>query len=355
VAATRAKRRLFVSGAYWYGLPEPRSTPAEPSALFELVEGHEVTVNAGHAEVGTRPDILRAPDATAAPDPLFEGGWQAGLRMAMNDPEEIDRIAAAGGVTDEYRRLASDWDRRLFELEDLDALEPSAQTSSVSVTGLVTYAQCPKRFYWSDVDRLPRRRNEAATRGSELHRRIELHQRGQIPFEDLEPDLYDTVESDGGEPGGYVAYEDSRFAAEKARFVEAPFVARLDNGYTVKGRIDAIYADESHWEVVDFKSGRPSEDPSRMVQLEAYAVAVNEVDFGAPKPDSVDVTFAYFGGGLREVTAHADPAWVDEARAHIIALTDAIDAGEFAESPGQWCHNCDFLQFCGPGQAEVSD
>jgi DNA helicase-2/ATP-dependent DNA helicase PcrA len=355
VATTRAKRRLFVSGAYWYGLPEPRSTPAEPSALFELVEGHEVTVNAGHAEVGTRPDILRAPDATAAPDPLFEGGWQAGLRMAMNDPEEIDRIAAAGGVTDEYRRLASDWDRRLFELEDLDALEPPDQTSSVSVTGLVTYAQCPKRFYWSDVDRLPRRRNEAATRGSELHRRIELHQRGQIPFEDLEPDLYDTVESDGGEPGGYVAYEDSRFAAEKARFVEAPFVARLDNGYTVKGRIDAIYADESHWEVVDFKSGRPSEDPSRMVQLEAYAVAVNEVDFGAPKPDSVDVTFAYFGGGLREVTAHADPAWVDEARAHIIALTDAIDAGEFAESPGQWCHNCDFLQFCGPGQAEVSD
>ncbi|HEX6300822.1 MAG TPA: ATP-dependent DNA helicase [Acidimicrobiia bacterium] len=356
VAATRAKRRLFVSGAYWYGLPEPRSTPASPSALFELVEDHEVSVNAGHAEVGPRPDILRAPDTSAAPDPLFAAGWQAGLRMAMNDPDEIDRLAAAADVNDEYRRLASEWEQRLFELEDFDALAPPDQTSSVSVTGLVTYAQCPKRYYWSDVDPLPRRRNEAATRGSELHRRIELHQRGQIPFEDLEPDLYDAVdEPDGGEPGGYVAYGDSRFAAEKARFVEAPFGVRLDNGYTVRGRIDAIYADDSHWEVVDFKSGKPKEDPSRMVQLEAYAVAVNEVDFGAPKPESVDVTFAYFGGGLQEVTAHADPAWVDGARSHIITLTDAIHAGEFGESPGEWCHNCDFLQFCGPGQAEVTD
>jgi DNA helicase-2/ATP-dependent DNA helicase PcrA len=359
VAATRAKRRLFVSGAYWYGLPEPRTTPAEPSELFELVEAHAASVSAGHAALGPRPDILRAPDTTFAPDPLFEGGWQAGLRMAISDPQKIERLAADAGVDDEFRRLTSMWDQRLFDLEDMGSIVAPDQPPSVSVTGLVTYAQCPKRYYWSDVDPLPRRRNEAATRGSELHRRIELHQRGQVPFEDLEPDLYDVVDEPvggepGGEPSGYLAYEESRFSAERARFVEAPFVVRLDNGYTIRGRIDAIYASDAHWEVVDFKSGKPRDDPSRMVQLEAYAVAVSEVEFGAVKPESVDVTFAYLGGGLEEVSAQADAAWVDDAKAHIIELTNAIDDGEFTESPGEWCHHCDFLQFCGPGQTEVS-
>ena len=356
VAATRAKRRLFVTGAYWYGLPEPRSTPAKPSELFHLVEGHDASISAGHVEVGPRPEILRAPDATAAPDPLFDAGWQAGLRMAMNDPDEIDHLAAEKGVADEYLRLTSEWEERLFALEDVSSIAAPDQSPSVSVTGLVTYAQCPKRYYWSDIDPLPRRRNDAATRGSELHRRIELHQRGQIPFDDLEPDLYDAVDMpETGDFGGYTAYRDSRFATEQARFVEAPFGVRLENGYTVRGRIDAIYGSETHWEVVDFKSGKPKDDPSRMTQLEAYAIAVNEVEFGAPKPESLDVTFAYFGGGLQEMTAHADAEWVGTAREHIIALTDAIDAGEFGESPGDWCHNCDFLQFCAPGQAEVEE
>jgi RecB family exonuclease len=167
--------------------------------------------------------------------------------------------------------------------------------------------------------------------------------------------LYDAVdEPDGGEPVGYLAYQESRFATERARFVEAPFGVCLENGYTIRGRIDAIYGNDTHWEVVDFKSGKPKDDPSRMVQLEAYAIAVNDVEFGGPKPESVDVTFAYFGGGLQEVTAHADAAWVDRARAHVVQLTDAIEAKEFGEAPGEWCRNCDFLQFCGPGQAEVS-
>jgi len=356
VAATRAKRRLFVSGAYWYGLPEPRQTPAKPSELFELVDSHEESVSAGRAELGPRPEILRTADDGQEPDPLFAEGWQSALRMAIDEPDQIDRLAADGGVADEYQRLNAEWDQRLFELEGAIGITPENPAPTVSVTSLVTYAQCPKRYYWSDIDPLPRRRNEAATRGSQIHRRIELHQRGQVPFEDLEPGLYDAVdEPEPGDTGGYRAYESSRFAADRARFVEAPFGIQVSNGYRIRGRIDAIYADEGHWEVVDFKSGRHKDDPSRIVQLEAYAVAVDEVDFGIPKPDTLDVTFAYFGGGLHEVSEHADAEWVERARAHLDELTGAIAADEFDESPGPWCHNCDFLQFCEPGQREVSE
>lgn len=357
VATTRAKKRLFVSGAYWYGLPEPRVTPAKPSELFELVEGHEKSVNAGHAEEGPRPQLLRTPEGTPEPDPLFPGGWQAGLRMAIDDPEQTRRLATESGVEEEYERLTAEWEERLFQLDTIEEIDTASGGSrAVSVTGLVTYAQCPKRYYWSDVDPLPRRRSHAATIGTEIHRRIELHQRGQVPFEDLEPDLYDAVDTpEAGDTGGFRAYEDSRLASERALFVEVPFSVETANGYTVRGRIDAIYEDDGHWEVVDFKSGRRKDDPSRMVQLEAYAVAVDEVDFGAPKPDTVDVTFAYLGGGLEEVTTRADSDWIQRAREHLNELSGSIEAGRFEPSPGEWCHNCDFLQFCEPGQREVSE
>ncbi|NIR38959.1 MAG: ATP-binding domain-containing protein, partial [Actinobacteria bacterium] len=36
VASTRAKEELHVTGAHWYGHPDPTRAPVEPSALFEL-------------------------------------------------------------------------------------------------------------------------------------------------------------------------------------------------------------------------------------------------------------------------------------------------------------------------------
>lgn len=355
VAATRAKRRLFVSGAYWYGLPDPRVTPARPSPLFEIVESHPHSLDGGHAEVGPRPEILRALEVTTDPDPLFAGGWQAALRMAIEEPEKLDELAAEHHVSDEYHRIAAEWDERLFVLDDLTPADNGDKQPTVSVTGLVTYAQCPKRYYWSEVDPLPRRRNLAATKGNEIHRRIELHQRGHVPFDELEPGLYDAVDEPGeGETGGYQAYESSRFASQSAAFIEAPFGVQLENGFTIRGRIDAIYVEGGRWEVVDFKSGRRRDDPSRMVQLEAYAVAVSDVGFAETKPETIEVTFAYLGGGLDEMTTPADDTWVESARAHLTELTESIRDGRFDEAPGEWCHSCDFLQFCEPGQSEVA-
>src|SRR5690606_41907334 len=47
VAVTRARRRLYVSGAHWYGSPAPTQKPAEPSALFELVSSTDGVTDLG--------------------------------------------------------------------------------------------------------------------------------------------------------------------------------------------------------------------------------------------------------------------------------------------------------------------
>ena len=353
VAATRARSTLIVTGAYWYGTPETNVNPKKPSELFHLVEQHPVTRNEGHAEETPRPPLLRRDTWGAAPDPLFETGWDGALRAALAIDTAMRARASDLALEEEFETRVEGLHQTLFELSRLEVLDPApVDARSVSVTGLVTYAQCPQRFFWSEVDRLPRRRNPAAVAGTELHRRIELHQRGQVPFEQFEHDLYDAVDEVAG-AGGFKAFIESRYGTDKPDLVEAPFVVTLDNGFQVRGRIDAVYRSQGNWEIVDFKSGRPSDEPSRMVQLQAYAVAATNADFGVSPPEEIVVTFAYLGGGLTVHTEKADQPWRQRAEMELVRLTDAIDDGRYQATPGDWCHHCDFLRFCGPGKQEV--
>ena len=105
------------------------------------------------------------------------------------------------------------------------------------------------------------------------------------------------------------------------------------------------------------KSGRPSDDPSRIVQLQAYAVAVDAVEFGPPKPEEMKVTFAYLGDVARDEvtrlgtakdieyssfsgTAPAAPPgdqgfWVASAEgAGTQTVTWDVAAGEWSAEPG---------------------
>ncbi len=219
------------------------------------------------------------------------------------------------------------------------------------MTGLVTYAGCPKRFYWSEVDRLPRRHSPAARRGVEVHRRIELHNRGAVPLEEAGEDLYDLDpvgdRGSGGDPFG--AFRRSRFAETSPLLVETPFDLAIGQG-RVRGRIDAVYPlPPDAWEVVDFKSGVPFESPAARVQLEAYAVAITEVGL-SDVPDRLRVTFAYLGDGLTEISEDVDAQWLDEARGHLEELMEAISAERFQPTPSPACQRCDFLRFCPAGR-----
>lgn len=347
VAVTRARRLLFVTGAYWYGYPITNKMAAEPSEFWN-------EVNAITGDVPELPPVSDAPElirneSGPSPDPHFVEGWDGALRSALAEPTWAEETAQALGVRAEHEAAVAAMEQRLFSLAEVPARLETPSPSPVSVTGLVTYAQCPRRFFWSEVDPLPRRSNPAATRGTEVHRRIELHQRGIVPLDPEPETVYDGADAEHAAPNAYQAYLASRFASTPATLVEQPFNLEV-GARRVRGRIDAIYVDGGLWEVVDFKSGLPSEDPSRIVQLQAYAVAVDRVDFGIKPPTDLTVTFAYLGGGGSEVTHRADRAWIEQASTRLDALVDGIEAEMFEATPGDWCRSCDFARFCGPGR-----
>lgn len=355
VAATRARRHLYFSGSHWYGVPAPTQKAAAPSPLFELVAGLEFTVDLGRDQLGERPEFLRASDRDPAPDPLFEGGWARALREALADPDTVASRAATLGLEAPVTALTEDFNRILRELES--APPPGVAAPAVtSVTGLVTYAACPRRYYWSEVDRLPRRPSPAARRGVEVHRRIELHALGGLPEFELDPDAYDAVDpaaGSGREPPSdpYRAYLESPYARVQPLRVETPFQFSTPSGVAVRGRIDAIYPWEGDGcEIVDFKSGRRRPEAWLEVQLQAYAVALDRVDFGLVPGGRRAVTFAYLGDGPDAVRTEVDAAWMERATTTVDSLAAGIARHEFAPRPSPLCHGCEFARFCPEGR-----
>ena len=361
VAATRAKQRLFVSGAWWYGHPEPKAKPSRPSELWNVVASQPCTrVESEPRDEPMPPLLLRFEPDPPAPDPLFPSGWDAALREELATPGWALQAAEARGLGDGFATHTAAVQQMLF---DLPAMSPAANDAlvSTSVTGLVTYAHCPQRFFWSEVERLPRRPNPAARAGTRIHRQIELHQRGQIPLDDFGPDLYDgdgyTVRGEDTPTaevaGPFQMFSESRFARSRARMIETPFEMVL-SGVRLRGRIDAVFEPEpGHWEIVDFKSGRPRSEPSGHVQLEAYAIAAETGALGPP-PDRMTVTFAFLGGGLNERSEAVDVAWLESARSRLAGLARGITDGSYEPQPGDGCYGCDFLRFCPTGRAHVA-
>lgn len=357
VGVTRAKARLFVSGASWYGMAEVNSKPSVPSELWDMLAKHRaVRVDSSPPKRPTPPPtLLRFELEAPAPDPLFENGWEASVRAEIDRPGTAAELATARGE-DRFETKRTHFEQMLFNLPaPLDGAGNDIPTTSV--TGLVTFASCPLRYHWSEVDRLPRIQNPAARRGSLVHRAIELHNRGQIPLDDFDTGETDPFETEAGAGApSWATFQASRFAERRPLMIEEGFQMRFE-GVDVRGRIDAIYGDEN-WEVVDFKTGSASRDPAvreaSLVQLQAYAIASIDGHLGREVPGKVDVTFAYLGSPASEVTYRADDAWMRSARHRLSAIVAGIDKGEKSPTPSSACRGCDFLHFCETGQEFLS-
>ena len=348
VAVTRARRRLIITGSY---RTPGRKRSRVPSPLFtmaaDLATSNIVTDDPGPIE---EPQWR---EEAPAPDPLFgPSGWKAALRTATEDRSWLSAYPEHAPAT--HAEAA----QMRLDIESLP--EPTHRerrvTKATSVTGLVTLARCPLQFRWAFVDRLPTRPSPALRRGVEFHRRVELHNLGAIPFDDLEDLSYDVPgEGEGRETTGPKAFDvflASRFSGARARFAEVPIDLRLGD-VRVRGRIDAVYEPEpGSWEIVDYKSGRPSDDPALDVQLQTYAIAAADGAVAAPVPDRLTVTFAFFGGGnFAEHSVTVDDEWLASARLRVEALTDRFAQEEYEPTPSKACRRCDFASFCEAGSA----
>lgn len=323
VACTRAQRHLVCSAGHWY---RDALEPQGPSPFYDFVRSqhdivserfsHEPSQNAPHvvAMQRHRDRALAEADYVAPPTP-----------------------------PDLYAQL---------RLEGLTPTAPARQApTGLSVTSVVTYARCPKQFYWSVVRPLPRRAYGAARVGTEVHRWIEERAGRQLAL--IEPDLDRVVSI---EPGVVARLKSSFLQSVWAGLdpvrVEAPF-SLVRGHHLIRGRVDAVYERDGRLELVDFKTGRGASpgDPSAFVQLDIYGLAA--VDAWRADPERIRTTYCYLrtdGPPLIESVDWA-AATLDKVRSNLGASLDAMAAARFEPTPGAWCERCDFQPFCPVGKS----
>ena len=301
VALTRSERVLLVSG-HWWG--ETGEKPRGPSDFLDEV--HAV-LSEGDRPPGMIDEWAQAPAEDEA-NPLIAdvrtARWPidplAARRQAVADGATLVLAALAdlsappasddSGVEEESEEESGEEDPEGWSA-DVDVLlaereaarsrrELVALPDQLTVSQLVELADDPDALARRLRRPLPFPPNPLARRGTAFHSWLEQRFKSNRLFDldELPGAADDSVgqETDGDLARLRSAFLSSQWADRVPADVEVPFETEVD-GVSVRGRMDAVYADsDGGWTVVDWKTGAvPDEEklPALSVQLAAYRLA----------------------------------------------------------------------------------
>jgi DNA helicase II / ATP-dependent DNA helicase PcrA len=317
VALTRAKQRLYVTAAWWYGRGDRPKGPSEFWEELEELAGDGLVDIAHKAELPSENPIIESlrgqvqwpPEPHAGgDDPLFSGGTGAAAEAVIAGSLDMDELVAplSGPDRDGYENLVAD---RLKELAAIArARLPAGERAEAVVPNILSathHVALAKGDVtpWDLVRPLPQRPTAARRIGTEVHRLIEELSRGMAPYpEEMELD-------EPGEPVSDPSLIFEMLDRLKDRYqgrtiarlpsgepmVELPFVLKID-GRIVRGRIDAVYEGEhGGLEIVDYKSGARFV-PGAHDQLAVYAEALRANGL-LPDDKPVTLTYVFLDGG----------------------------------------------------------
>ncbi len=255
-----------------------------------------------------------------------------------------------------------------------------APPSSLSPSRAADFMQCPLRYRFRVIDRLPEKPSEAATRGTVVHAVLErlfdaptaertaARARAMVPVEwerlvAAKPELAELFADDEAGPGAqrlarwlesaerlvdrWFALEDpTRLEpAERELYVETA----LESGLVLRGYVDRLdVAPGGDLRVVDYKTGkapRPEYAADALFQMKFYALVLWRLRGVVPRR----LQLVYLGSG--DVVT-CDPT-ADDLRGverKLLALWEAIrhatESGDWRPRPSRLCDWCDHQSVC---------
>ena len=288
VAATRAAYWLGCSG-YWWG--ESGSSRLGPSPFLEEVRKSgvaQVSAWADEPEPDAENPLLAAVEAADWPATPAGQRFAAVREAAALVEAALGRPAAAPQPEDLGPRdleLTEAWDRDagllLAERAQRrgDGATQVPLPARLSVSSLVALARDPAELARQVRRPMPRPPASQARRGTAFHQWLEQRYGQQLLIDDNA--LFGSEDDDTTDSDVAVLrsrFEQGEWAERWPQAVEVPFET-LIGGRLVRGRIDAVFADDpgGGYDVVDWKTGRPpgseAERHAVSVQLAAYRLA----------------------------------------------------------------------------------
>ena len=254
----------------------------------------------------------------------------------------------------------------------------AARHSTAQPSALESFLQCPFQFFGRHTLRLdtapprPPDRLDALAQGSIIHSVLSRWHAGQQPIETLFASVFESFCRKEAIPEGYrtealriqMLDDLRRFLSDPrsrgaATRTETPFEWRLDDGLTIRGRIDRMdTAGDGRVVVIDYKyssSNRVRERvrEGRVLQAPLYVLACERVlglevagvfYVGLKK----DVRCAGWGEGLGEVGEALTSEWLEAGLSAAREAIAAIRAGRTTPEPAdpELCAYCELQDVC---------
>ena len=286
---------------------------------------------------------------------------------------------------------------RSFDADAAPWSTPGLAIRSLPVSALGVVGVCPRKYYWTYVLPLPRRRSPTAEFGTAVHAWIESGGSDETP---IRSEFSAVAKKDFGEGSpttesiaGRVQrnFLESRFGSSTPVLREAAFSFKpkvSPQTVVLAGRMDAVYQhDDGTIEIVDFKTGRAPQgsDMAATTKLiegfDQNDVAATAKDANVERADrfklpiDTEIQMAAYGllaleawgvtvGQLRTTVCYLggnEPVldttvWNEQTAQHAQNLVGAhitkALSGASGVIPGLACSYCDFRAFCeGAAQA----
>ena len=275
VAVTRAKSHLICTTSRW----RDGSKSVEPSEIFYLIAevasalGGPMISDTPAPQDGAENPMLENPITAIWPvDPLGErrSAFDAAIVQVnesaahslgqANDPEITSWIDDAQALINEHKHRANN--------QIQVALPPRLSTST-----LVALHSDPQELALNIRRPMPRGQDQYSRRGTAFHLWVERQFTDAATlFGDEYLDYLDPLDDDSQLEDLKKAWLSSEFASRTPVRVEVPFETTIA-GVLIRGRIDAVYATPTGFEVVDWKTGSGQLGQSAAVQLAMYRLA----------------------------------------------------------------------------------
>jgi putative RecB family exonuclease len=240
----------------------------------------------------------------------------------------------------------------------------------LSFSRVDTYGNCPRKFRYAYVDKLPGRPGPHLSFGTSIHAALEDFYDRKLPEcpteEQLLGFLYERwdgsgfVDLDRDEQLAFYRHAQDvlrRFHRRCAPTYRLPAATEawfeLPIGYeaTVVGSIDRVDVDDDgRLHVIDYKTNRKVKDRQRVagsLQLAIYALACRHL-FGT-LPATVSLDFVVAGV---EVAVAVEDLDLEGARQQVLDTAAAVRADRYEPTPNPLCDWCDYRAICPAWEGE---
>ncbi len=234
----------------------------------------------------------------------------------------------------------------------------------LSFSRIDSYRNCPRKFRYAYVDRLPGVPGPHLSFGTSIHGALEAFYDRKLPscptVEELLGFLYDAWDASGfrdlprSEQLDFYRHAQQVLRRYHQRVAgsyrlpastEAWFELPIAHEAVVVGSIDRVdLDDDGRFHIIDYKTNRKVQARARVarsLQLAIYALACRNL-FGA-LPASVSLDFVVPGVMITVPIGDID---LDGARQTILDTAAAVRAASFDPTPNRLCDWCDYRDIC---------